>query len=107
MKPKRNLIHICLLSAGLFQPLISGAQPVTQVAAGDFHSLFLKCDGSLWVMGDNRYFSGDSREQYMSTHDITASTIADSSVVGRAFVLFWPLGRARWLSVPDMFDTVR
>ncbi len=28
---------------------------VTAIAAGDFHSLFLKSDGSLWAMGDNEY----------------------------------------------------
>ena len=36
--------------------LTAGAQPVvTQIAAGGNHSLFLKTDGSLWVMGDNTY----------------------------------------------------
>lgn len=28
---------------------------VTNIAAGDGHSLFLKSDGSLWGMGDNQY----------------------------------------------------
>jgi alpha-tubulin suppressor-like RCC1 family protein len=31
------------------------ASNVTVIAAGDYHSLFLKNDGSLWVMGDNEY----------------------------------------------------
>ena len=31
------------------------ASNVTAIAAGDFHSLFLKSDGSLWGMGDNGY----------------------------------------------------
>src|SRR4051812_12330395 len=53
--------------------------------------------GRLWVMGDNRYHSGDSRDQYNRTnHDIMAATIPVSSVVGRAFVTFWPLNRATW-----------
>ena len=34
---------------------VSGAQPVTQIAAGGFHSLFLKSDGSLWAMGWNDF----------------------------------------------------
>jgi alpha-tubulin suppressor-like RCC1 family protein len=49
----RNLIQIWLLCAVLLQALTSGAQPVTQIAAGGGHSLFLKSDGSLWAMGDN------------------------------------------------------
>ena len=49
----RNLIQICLLCAAMLQALSSGAQPVTQIAAGNFHILFLKSDGSLWAMGLN------------------------------------------------------
>jgi alpha-tubulin suppressor-like RCC1 family protein len=37
----------------MLQALTSGAQPVTQIAAGQYHGLFLKSDGSLWVMGWN------------------------------------------------------
>jgi signal peptidase I len=56
--------------------------------------------GRLWVMGDNRYFSGDSREQYIETGNIQASTISVHAVVGRAILLFWPLGRMSEFSVP-------
>lgn len=55
MKTKGNLIQICLLGAMLLQAATSGAQPVTKIAAGDSHSLFLKSDGSLWGMGMNGY----------------------------------------------------
>jgi signal peptidase I len=61
----------------------------------------------LWVMGDHRAHSGDSHEQYLRTHDVTASTIPTKSVVGRAFVLFWPMSRATWLTVPDTFARIR
>jgi alpha-tubulin suppressor-like RCC1 family protein len=60
MNTKRNLIKMCLLVAVLLQALTSGAQPVTKVAGGFGHSLFLKSDGSLWAMGDN--FGGDLGE---------------------------------------------
>jgi len=33
----------------------SEAQPVTKIAGGLFHSLFLKSDGSLWAMGNDAY----------------------------------------------------
>jgi signal peptidase I len=51
-------------------------------------------------MGDNRFFSGDSREQYAETGSIDAATIPVSAVIGRAILLFWPLGRAASFSVP-------
>lgn len=53
--------------------------------------------GKVWVMGDNRANSEDSR-----FHD-SAGTGADGSVpiadvTGRAFVTVWPLNRFGWLS---------
>jgi signal peptidase I len=60
----------------------------------------------LWVMGDHRSHSGDSREQFLRTHDPRAATIADDAVVGRAFVVFWPLSRWKWLGVSDTFNGV-
>lgn len=41
-------------------------------------------DGEVWVMGDNRGDSKDSR--YFGT-------IPESTIVGRAFIKVWPLGR--------------
>jgi signal peptidase I len=64
-------------------------------------------EGRLWVMGDHRSQSGDSRENYV-THDedVVQATIPVDSVIGRAFVLFWPFSRWDWLSVPDTFDAI-
>jgi signal peptidase I len=58
--------------------------------------------GRLWVMGDHRNESADSRVH----QDFNKGTIALSDVVGRAFVLFWPLNRATALSPPDTFSGV-
>jgi signal peptidase I len=60
----------------------------------------------LWVMGDHRSASGDSLEHYQETSDIQEATIPQDSIVGRAFTVFWPVGRAAWLSVPDGFDDI-
>jgi signal peptidase I len=62
--------------------------------------------GRLWVMGDHRAQSGDSLEHWEETGDITKSTIEESSIVGRAFTVFWPVGRATWLTVPKEFDGI-
>jgi signal peptidase I len=62
--------------------------------------------GRLWVMGDHRSASGDSLEHWEETGDITKSTITEDSIVGRAFTVFWPLNRAKWLSVPKEFDGI-
>jgi signal peptidase I len=44
--------------------------------------------GDLWVMGDNRCDSSDSR---------VFGPILQSTIVGRAFTLVWPPGRIAWL----------
>jgi signal peptidase I len=46
--------------------------------------------GRLWVMGDHRSDSGDSRLHQGSPG---GGTIPESDVVGKAFVRVWPLGR--------------
>ncbi|MET7818182.1 signal peptidase I [Micromonospora zamorensis] len=63
--------------------------------------------GRLWVMGDHRSASGDSLEHWQqSGQNITEATIPEDDVVGRAFTVFWPVGRATWLTVPDQFDGI-
>lgn len=62
--------------------------------------------GRLWVMGDHRSASGDSLEHWEQTENIEEATIKSDSIVGRAFTIFWPVGRATWLSVPQEFDAV-
>jgi signal peptidase I len=57
-------------------------------------------------MGDHRSASGDSLEHWEQSQNIDLSTIKVDSVVGRAFTVFWPVNRAKLLSVPHPFDSV-
>ena len=61
-------------------------------------------EGSLWVMGDNRYNSKDSR---YNTNQPGGGFVPMSEVVGRAFVISWPMDRWTWLSnYPETFQGV-
>ena len=57
--------------------------------------------GRLWVMGDNRFFSEDSRDHM---GDPGGGTIPESAVIGRAFVIIWPPSRWRILPIPATFN---
>jgi signal peptidase I len=56
--------------------------------------------GRLWVMGDNRADSDDSRFRGESPG---GGTIPESAVVGRAFVIIWPFSRIGDLPIPETF----
>jgi signal peptidase I len=57
--------------------------------------------GHLWVMGDNRDNSADSRAHLGSPG---GGFVPENDVVGKVFVVVWPLSDADWLSRPDTFD---
>ena len=59
--------------------------------------------GRLWVMGDHRDVSFDSRG-HKTIGDADSGTIPESAVVGRAFVIIWPLSQWRILPVPATFS---
>lgn len=59
--------------------------------------------GRLWVMGDHRGISADSRSHIT---DQWEGTIPEDHVIGRAFVIVWPFGRAGGLPVPATFGSV-
>jgi signal peptidase I len=54
--------------------------------------------GRLWVMGDHRAVSADSRAQQEKAG---GGTVPVSGVVGKAFVLVWPFDRATLLRNPS------
>ncbi|WP_435851384.1 signal peptidase I [Streptomyces thermolilacinus] len=58
-------------------------------------------DGRIWVMGDNRQNSLDSRYHQELPGE---GTISNEKVVGRAVFVPWPLDRWATLPVPDTFD---
>jgi signal peptidase I len=85
--------------------LIPGARP----SQGSFNVVVPP--GRLWVMGDNRPESADSR-----LHDCAYTytpakcvpydrngTIPEDKVIGRAFMIVWPPSRFRILPIPPTF----
>jgi len=57
--------------------------------------------GRLWVMGDNRAVSDDSR---LRQSDPGHGTIPENEVIGRAFMIVWPPSRWRILPIPATFS---
>jgi signal peptidase I len=57
--------------------------------------------GRLWVMGDHRSRSADSRAHL---GDPGGGTVPIDKVVGRAVAIVWPLNHAGRLRIPDSFE---
>jgi signal peptidase I len=60
--------------------------------------------GHLWVMGDNRNNSWDSRGHMGNPG---GGFVPDDLVVGKVFALVWPFGRAELLHRPATFEDVK
>jgi len=58
--------------------------------------------GRLFMMGDHRELSGDSRKHL----EDASGTISQDQVVGRAFLVFWPVSRAGTLPVPSTYEAI-
>jgi signal peptidase I len=59
--------------------------------------------GRLWVMGDHRDNSADSRAHQDTDY---GGTVSEDEVVGRAMVIAWPLGHWNSLKEPQTFSSV-
>jgi alpha-tubulin suppressor-like RCC1 family protein len=112
MKTKRNLIRFWLLGAALLtlnlQTSTAIAQPVTQVAAGYHHSLFLKSDGGLWVIGDDSAGElGDGRSIAYNSNTNRPEQIVGSNVTavtaGNFDSLFLETNGSLWAMGSDMY----
>jgi len=55
----------------------------------------------LWVMGDHRLISDDSRNHL---GEPGGGTVPENAVIGRAFVIIWPISRWRILPIPATFE---
>ncbi len=76
----------------LEEPYLKLPEGVTKVTRDDFDVTVP--DGSLWVMGDNRYNSADSS---FHRDDPNGGFVPIDNVVGRALLISWPIDRWSWL----------
>lgn len=77
--------HVIVDGARLYEPYLHGVPTnplATHFEGMDIQYPYTVPEGYLWVMGDNRGNSADSR--YFGP-------VLESSVYGRAFMVFWPL----------------
>jgi signal peptidase I len=58
-------------------------------------------DGALWVLGDHRSASADSRAHL---GDPGGGMVPVDRVIGRAFAIVWPLSRLQFLPIPETFE---
>lgn len=82
----------------LDEPYVHLPDGANRVSADDFVALVP--DDGLWVMGDNRWASADSR---YNTDKPGNGFVPVSNVVGRAVLITWPIDRWTWL---DNYEAV-
>lgn len=85
------------------EPYILLPDGVTKASRDDFGPITVP-ENSLWVMGDNRYNSEDSRFQQDTPGK---GFVPYDHVVGRAILISWPIDRWTWLdNYPIVFSGV-
>lgn len=86
----------------LDEPYVALPPGDTKVSRDDF-DVTVPAD-RLWMMGDNRYNSKDSR---YNEDTPLGGFVPVENVVGRAFVVSWPVSHWAWLgNYPEVFDGV-
>ncbi|WP_269859010.1 signal peptidase I [Streptomyces sp. RPT161] len=90
--------RIMVNGRALDEPYVAPGNPPSQIR----FSLTVPA-GRLWVMGDHRSDSADSRYHM---DEPGGGTVAESQVVGRAFVIAWPFSHWRTLPEPGTFASV-
>ena len=113
MQARRNLVPICMLCVAMLQVFASGAQTVTQIAAGNAHSLFLKSDGSLWAMGSdslgylgdgvtNGFYFTNRPEQIVASNVMAISAgLSDHNLFLKSDGSLWAMGNNQYGQLGD------
>jgi signal peptidase I len=109
--------HVMISTHGPGGPYRTLTEPYVYDDGSDPHAAFGPVTvpkGRLWVMGDHRNDSADSRFHCGSdasqgadgaTCDPTSSTVPVKEVIGKAVVIAWPPSRWRSLGTPSTFKS--
>jgi signal peptidase I len=91
--------QISVNGVALTEPYVAGAP--NDAPAGCLQQFDVTVPkGRVWVMGDNRAVSQDSR---CHADDALHGFVPADNVIGRAFVIVWPVSHWSLLRVPDTF----